>query len=507
MKSVISNKKIRSAVDLKGNRYWNFTPVDFQNCPVAQGDLYEFKARVPYSQTFSSPPDVWVRWGKSNGYNSLISQVSHFNPLIEGVQVVDFDGRGLTIRGHYWKADFFDSWGRRCAKDQRIPKIPKNFNIAYTAVGTEGPPPPPPLEASISGPGALNSGQQGTWTASVEGGSGSTSYDWEYRESGVYTWNDLGCTGKSCSHTFYNFGDMIKQGGVRVTVTKGSETDTASMLVGVTPSCGDNVLICPSGPGPLSANTNESSDETTSSAKTSNSSVDFLALRSLQVKTTESRAMLTWTTTGSVPPSQFVVQQRPDTALAWSSLSSVNAADSVRTDSTHKPAYQVTIDSMSSSEGAGANPQFRLAYKHPDVPKRFTEVLSVQPNGASTLADTDASVVKSPNQARKTYTLRANRTSEETILTWSGGRHSVPSTFAVQHRTDPTEGWSKIGTVAASDSEAVLILTEPIQCDTEQSGPHHGLAGVSIPFVVSVESAPAAEPTEGSFDDPSFRGD
>ncbi|MCS3672501.1 hypothetical protein GGQ21_003171, partial [Salinibacter ruber] len=30
--------------------------------------------------------------------------------------------------------------------------------------------------------------------------------------------------------------------------------------------------------------------------------------------------------------------------------------------------------------------------------------------------------------------------------------------------------------------EAVLILTEPIQCDTEQSGPHHGLAGVSIPF-------------------------
>jgi len=28
----------------------------------------------------------------------------------------------------------------------------------------------------------------------------------------------------------------------------------------------------------------------------------------------------------------------------------------------------------------------------------------------------------------------------------------VPSTFAVQHRTDPTEGWSKIGTVTASDS-------------------------------------------------------
>ncbi|MCS3626800.1 hypothetical protein GGP85_000696 [Salinibacter ruber] len=452
VKSVISKKKIRSGVDLRGNRYWNFTTVGFQNCPVAQGDLYEFKARVPYSQTFSSTPDVWVRWGKSNGYNSRIGQVSFFNPLIEGVQVVDVDERELTIRGHYWEADFFDSWGRRCAKDQRIPKLPKNFNIAYTAVGTEGPPPPPPLEASISGPGALNSGQQGTWAASVEGGSGSTSYDWEYREPGVYTWNDLGCTGKSCSHTFYNFGDIIKHGGVRVTVTKGSETDAASLIVGVTPSCGDNVLICPSGPGPLSANTTESSDETTSSAKTNNSSVDFLALRSLQVESTKSRATLTWTTTGQVPPSRFVVQQRPDTALSWSSLSSVNAADSVKTDSTHKPAYQVTVDSMSSSEDAGANPQFRLAYQHPDVPKRFTEILSVQPNGVSTLADTDASVVKSPNRARKTYNLQANRTNEEVILTWNGGKRSVPTTFAVQHRTDPAEEWSKIGTVTASDS-------------------------------------------------------
>lgn len=135
----------------------------------------------------------------------------------------------------------------------------------------------------------------------------------------------------------------------------------------------------------------------------------------------------------------------------------MNAADSVKTDSTHKPAYQVTVDSMSSdsmssSKDAGANPQFRLAYQHPDMPKRFTEILSVQPNGVSTLADTDASVVKSPNRARKTYNLQANRTNEEVILTWNGGKRSVPTTFAVQHRTDPAEEWSKIGTVTASDS-------------------------------------------------------
>lgn len=332
----------------------------------------------------------------------------------------------------------------------------EDAKVAYT-VATKPGAPPPPLEITLSGPSQLNSGQQGTWAASVEGGSGSTSYDWEYREPGVYTWNDLGCIGKSCSHTFYNYGDRVKNGAVRVTVTKGSETDTAPLIVGVSPPCGDNVLICPSGPGPLSANTTESSDETTSSAKTNNSSVDFLALRSLQVESTKSRATLTRTTTGPVPPSRFVVQQRPDTALAWSSLRSVNAADSVQTDSTHKPAYQVTVDSMSSdsmssSKDAGANPQFRLAYQHPDMPKRFTEILSVQPNGVSTLADTDASVVKSPNRARKTYNLQANRTNEEVILTWNGGKRSVPTTFAVQHRTDPAEEWSKIGTVTASDS-------------------------------------------------------
>ncbi|WP_157942192.1 T9SS type A sorting domain-containing protein [Salinibacter altiplanensis] len=90
--------------------------------------------------------------------------------------------------------------------------------------------------------------------------------------------------------------------------------------------------------------------------------------------------------------------------------------------------------------------------RNPDVPKRFTEVLSGEPGGVSTLSGTDASAVQSTNPAGKTYNLQASRIEEEVILTWSGGKHSAQTTFAVQHRTDPAEQWSKIGTVATSDS-------------------------------------------------------
>jgi hypothetical protein len=54
-----------------------------------------------------------------------------------------------------------------------------------------------------------------------------------------------------------------------------------------------------------------------------------------------------------------------------------------------------------------------------------------------------------------------------------------------------------IGAVAADLREPVSILDESIQSDPRQCSSHHGLAGIGVPFVVSVRPAPAAKPAEG----------
>jgi hypothetical protein len=329
VKSVISKKKIRSGVDLRGNRYWNFTTVGFQNCPVAQGDLYEFKARVPYSQTFSSTPDVWVRWGKSNGYNSRIGQVSFFNPLIEGVQVVDVDERELTIRGHYWEADFFDSWGRRCAKDQRIPKVSKNFNIAYTAVGTEGPPPPPPLEASLSGPTYLDEGEQGTWTAytSRDG----ASYTWSVDQGSG--WYQIG-SGPSVSWgQDYISSTIIVD--IKVEASKNGETASAQTKVTINNNGGG-------GGGGGGCNAVGLNRICLAASEGS------FVLGNVRAEThTNGSIHVSWKAVGeSDLPSEFALQHRADSTAEWSTLGTVPAGDSMSTDSSQAVTYRYRTDEL-----------------------------------------------------------------------------------------------------------------------------------------------------------------
>ena len=321
VKSVISKKKIRSGVDLKGDRYWNFTPVDFQSCPLAQGDLYEFKARVPYSQTFSNTPDVWVRWGKSNGYNSRIGQVSHFNPLIEGIQVINADERGLTIRGHYWEADFFSSWGSRCAKDQRIPKRPKNFNIAYTAVGTEG---PPPLYAvSVSGPTTLDEGEQGTWTAPPLPTDSSPSYTWFVDQGNG--WSHLG-TGSPITWSKDRISSTLTV-DLKVEASEGNETATAQAEVIINNN--DGTPGCDSGGGGRSPNRICYADGSS------------LVLRNVRAEThPRNTATVMWQADGRTLPSEFVLQHRADSTGAWSTLGTVPASDSARINASRAAAYR-----------------------------------------------------------------------------------------------------------------------------------------------------------------------
>jgi len=169
-----------------------------------------------------------------------------------------------------------------------------------------------PMQASISGPTTLDSGEEGTWTASVTGGSGSPSYDWEYRTPGGSTWYNKNCTGSSCSHTFYGDWEI---GGIRTTVTKGSETDEATTYVTVRPNCDGRICV--------------------------KSRQKVIAVRkpSLQAQGERSTA-LQW------PAATFVVEHRADSTAAWSTIGTVSTSDSTRSDSTAGLTYRFATDDL-----------------------------------------------------------------------------------------------------------------------------------------------------------------
>ena len=85
--------------------------------------------------------------------------------------------------------------------------------------------PPPPV--TISGPVNLDSGESGTWTANVNFGSGSTSYQWYYMPPETSTWY-TGGTGSSYTHTFYTSPQGVELARVKVEVTRGGETEEST---------------------------------------------------------------------------------------------------------------------------------------------------------------------------------------------------------------------------------------------------------------------------------------
>ena len=185
------------------------------------------------------------------------------------------------------------------------------------------------LYVTLSGPGSLGSGDQGTWTASITGGSGSTSYSWEYQPPGSSSWNSKGsCSGSSsCSYTFYNSTSYTQYAKIRVTVTDNSRTAQDTKTIAINP---------PEGPGPL--------------AVTDRSERRDVAVRGPVSETAESRTVeLRWSTTGPLPSSTFVVEHRADSTAAWSKLGTVAARDSARSGGAGGPAYASTERSDSGS--------------------------------------------------------------------------------------------------------------------------------------------------------------
>ncbi len=209
----------------------------------------------------------------------------------------------------------------------------------YTVIGSPG---TPPLDVSLSGPTSLASGEQGTWTASVTGGSGSISYAWKASNPQSFSWYDLPCTTSSCSHAFFNdTNTVIPNGGIRVTVTRGGETDTQTRNISVLPSgpnCPDGGLVCYPTTGFLAAGAR----------------LQGLAVQAPAPGT----ATLRWAATGSLPAARFVIEHRADTTGAWQRLGVVPSADSAAVDTTHGPSYAFT------ARGLPAGPrQLRLRYR------------------------------------------------------------------------------------------------------------------------------------------------
>jgi len=252
------------------------------------------------------------------------------------------------------------------------------------------------LIAHVSGPTVLDSGEQGTWTASYECGSGSVSYTWEVRPPGSSTWTSTSGTSQSYSDSFQHSKDQWLDAGVRVTVTRGSDTATAEQTVGIGPSsCSPTPCIATNAAGAQQS----------------------IGLRNFRArKQGAETAVLRWKALGKTPPS-FVVQHRRDSTTEWSRLGTVSASDSVATDTSRGSTYRFRAEDLS----AGTH-QFRLRGTATETTRPFT---SRKVSAEIRLRETyDMTTYPNPVRNRATVELAVRRTQNVTVAVYDVlGRH------------------------------------------------------------------------------------
>lgn len=103
-----------------------------------------------------------------------------------------------------------------------------------------------PLTVDISGSASLKSGEEGTWTANAENGTGSYSYQWYYKnDDSSSTWQSAGGNSSVFSHTFYNTSSDPIYASVKIVVDDGFHDPVEDQtLVYVEGECSDPML-CP----------------------------------------------------------------------------------------------------------------------------------------------------------------------------------------------------------------------------------------------------------------------
>lgn len=348
-------------------------------------DKHEVTGHVDFSAPFQNgPPMVWIRNRNTRGLSTANPNLGPPRAQVTNVTKNGFDYKTYVYYLRYDLAGIpIDTW--RSAK-------PSNVKIAYTAIGEPG---MPPLEVSLSGPTYLDEREQGTWTASVSGGTGSTSYSWEVNPTYASGWANANCSGSSCSRSFYNTCDQTKTGGIRVTVTRKTQSETASQTVSVAPS-GSNTYSA----GDVTPNAPPCSSPKTLSALQAPASSQLLG-RSFRVGGQDEGAVrLTWRALGSPLPARFVVEHRADTTGAWSQVGTVAASDSAGAAPAGTVAYRYRAEDL-----APGTHQFRLALRAAEKSVSGTTEWTTEAVTARIEMEDDYRLSTYPNPVRERATI------------------------------------------------------------------------------------------------------
>jgi len=332
---ILTTETVGTGLKLDHSGYLNYATCHAEG---AFADLRKFTAKIPYKQTFTSAPDVWLRWSDSDGYKSIVLEIdgdviaSTFDQFQNGLEIVDVTARHFVVEGYYWDAEFKATDGSECDTGP-IPKKPTNFNIAYTAVGTEGTPPPilpaPPENVHVANSGCTGCNVELEWDSAPH----AASYEVHRSDGGPF---QQIATTTSTSYTDYetqlsnDYADPVFAYFIR-SVNKYGTSSTSSYAL-----------------TPVQTNT---------IAQTG------LFLQNLSARSQgEKAAAVTWHTIGPVP-ARFVVEHRADSTAAWSRAGVVRAADSARVDTARGAAYRFETEDL-----AVGSHQFRLTYQLPTGP-------------------------------------------------------------------------------------------------------------------------------------------
>jgi hypothetical protein len=323
-------------------------------------EKYFADERYKVQWTIDLPPgedhDVWVRRGDTDGW-------SPGNPT-DGMPDANIEVRSweseATITTYGYQGKVTDLLGRTIST-YGYPVRANDAKVTYTVATKPGTPPPPPLNGvTLNGPYRLDTGEQGTWYASVSPDEGPTSYYWEHSPTYSSSWVNSGCTGASCSKSFYNSCDQTKTAKVRVTVTRGSQTETASDFVSIAPTSDGTLTAGDVEPNAPPCGFSYSSTSAKAAAR------GRLPVNSLETAVQEDRTVrLSWRAAGSALVAPVTVQHRTDSTAAWADLGVVRLADSVGTGTETGPTYQFQTDRLDPGPH-----QFRLAYAAPGPTKQ-----------------------------------------------------------------------------------------------------------------------------------------
>ncbi len=182
---VIAETRIREGEELKGFEFARPSGVAYRRARP-EGDLYRFYAFFRFTDTFRISPNVWIRWGQSDGYQSIerpFDEEWRYDPLTKDLRVHSITGHGIVVEGYYWKLSWKNTLGGTINTTPiPFPSAPSDFEVAYTAIGKEGTPfVRTPTNLRVTNPNDVHTGAILAWDGPL--GGGSTGYN-VYRSPG-----------------------------------------------------------------------------------------------------------------------------------------------------------------------------------------------------------------------------------------------------------------------------------------------------------------------------------